>query len=782
MIRILSIRGVTWVVFVISLFATAVVCRQAWRRQADLAQVRFTIEQARFGADAEHFRNTMKERLFRYVQILQGTGGLFAASQAVEFGEFSAYVDSLELKVKYPGIKAVGYIEKVEHANGEGFMRDAGHAAGEPQRPFRIWPAGDRQEYLVLRFVEPLVTETNHSALGYDLGSEPVRRTAAMAACDNATATLSANLELVQAPGQPAAILFLPIYQQGVEPATKDERRASLQGWVSVGFLIEDMMQGVQQLINGDLGYEIFDGTAPSPDQLLCRSDFNEPLTAADPLTQTTTETVFGHPWTVRLHTPSAATHGSGMLSVGLVGTGGLCMSLLIFGVAHSMATTGRRAVELATGMTTEIRRQEEALRASEERLGMIIEGSNDGVWDWNVTTGEVYFSPRWKSMLGYDDHEIENNFTAWEALLHPDEKARALRVLNDYFGGKAPVYQLEHRLRHNDGSYRWILARGVVSRDPHGRPLRMAGSHVDLTDLKQAEWELRQANEELHSSQIQLRATLDELRNSHQELERTQLELIQAAKLESVGTLAAGVAHEVKNPLQIMVMGLDYLDLRFNSADETTHTTLNDMRDAVMRADAISRELLQFSKATGFSPIPSDLEGVLERSLWLIRADFNNPRVTLIKNLTGNLPLVLVDIQKIQQVFINLTLNALQAMDHEGILTISTACGRLERFLPSRPAINAGLQPADEVVVLRLVDTGPGIPAANLPQIFDPFFTTKGVGSGTGLGLSVVKKIIDLHGAVIHFQNAAQGGLEVTLAFAAGPQSADRAIFAEAI
>jgi PAS domain S-box-containing protein len=724
----------------------------------------------------------MKERLFRYVQILQGTGGLFAASESVEPGEFSAYVGSLELDRQYRAIRAVGYIEVVEHARRDDFMREVGHDAGDPQRPFRIWPAGDRRDYLVLRFVEPL-DEANRPALGFDLGSEPVRRAAAMTACDNATATLSAKLELVQAPGEAGAILFLPIYRKDGGPATPEERWASLQGWVSVAFLVEDMMKDVHQLTKSELDYEVFEGNAPLPDQLLCRNNFQEPLTAAGRLTRTTTWTDFEHSWTVRVRAPAMAGRGSGILSVGLLGTGGFCISLLIFGVTHSMATTGRRAVELATGMTTELRRQEEALRASEERLGMIIKGSNDGVWDWNIPTGDVYFSPRWKSMLGYEDHEIENNFTAWEALLHPDDKERALRVLNDYFGGKTPVYQLEHRLRHKDGNYRWILARGVVSRDPGGRPLRMAGSHVDLTHLKQAEQELRQANEELQSSQTRLRATLDELRSSHQELEKTQLELIQAAKLESVGTLAAGVAHEVKNPLQIMLMGLDYLDLRFDSVDETTRLTLNDMRDAVMRADAISKELLQFSKATEFSPVHSDLNTVLERSLWLIRADFNKPRVTLIKNLAGNLPPVLVDIPKIQQVIINLTLNALQAMDHAGALTISTASGRLERFLPSRAGTNCPLQSTDEVVVLRLVDTGPGIPAANLARIFDPFFTTKGVGSGTGLGLSVVKKIIDLHGGVIHFQNADPGGLEVTLAFAAVSQpAADPAALAAAI
>jgi signal transduction histidine kinase len=129
------------------------------------------------------------------------------------------------------------------------------------------------------------------------------------------------------------------------------------------------------------------------------------------------------------------------------------------------------------------------------------------------------------------------------------------------------------------------------------------------------------------------------------------------------------------------------------------------------------------------------------------------------------------IDTPKIQQVLINLIINAMQAMDHDGTLTITTAGGRLGRLLPPHFQSACPLQPDDPVVILKLKDTGPGIPKDQLQRIFDPFFTTKAVGAGTGLGLSVVKKIIDLHNAFIHFRNSPHGGLEVTLAFAAIPQ-----------
>lgn len=761
MIRTLSIRGAAALVFMLGLFATALICQQAWlgRREA---------QKAKFDSDAAILKNALLERLHRHAQVLQGMRGLFAASREVEEPEFKAYISSLRAEPGFPGILALGFIEMVAHGQREEFLRKAVRTDG---KSLQIRPGGARADYLVVRFVEPM--ESNHEALGFDIGSESARRNAAMDACDSSEARLTARIELVQAPGKPGAILLEPVYRGGTVPNSIDERRMRLQGWVYAAFVMEDMMDGVRQLTNSHLEYEIHDGSTPSAENLLCRGGLGLPPALDGGLEQNSDLVVFGRPWNVRIRSPGGSSGDQGILPVGILAGGGICMSLLIFGVVHSMATTSKRACSLAEVMTEELRQQKESLLASEERLAMVIKGSNDGIWDWDVITNEVYFSPRWKSMLGYEDDEIENNFNAWESLLHPDDRDRARLMVSGYFEGKIPSYQLEHRLRHKDGSYRCILARGVALRDASGRPLRMAGSHMDLTGLKQAEQELRRANLELQESQSHLQSALADLNRSHKKLEQTQIELIQAAKLESVGTLAAGVAHEVKNPLQIIIMGLDFLDWRLHDGEETIRTTLSDMRDAAMRADSISRELLHFSSSTRFMPGPADLDSVIERSLLLLRTDINHAGVTVIKQLSGKLPPVSIDAQKVQQVLINLIVNALQAMNHRGTLTISSASGRLGRLLPPRLQATCPIPPDDPCVILRLHDTGPGIPEDQLPRIFDPFFTTKPVGSGTGLGLSVVKRIIDLHHGFIHFRNSPHGGMEVILAFAATNQTA---------
>jgi PAS domain S-box-containing protein len=151
---------------------------------------------------------------------------------------------------------------------------------------------------------------------------------------------------------------------------------------------------------------------------------------------------------------------------------------------------------------TIKRRRAEESLRESEERFDLAVRGTDAGIWDWNLVTNEVFYSPRWKSMLGYDEDEIRNDYVEWEARLHPDDRERALTTVQEYLEAKTPDYELEHRLRHKDGSYRWILARGAIVRDEHGKPYRMVGSHLDVTDRKRSQQALREREGQLIAAQ----------------------------------------------------------------------------------------------------------------------------------------------------------------------------------------------------------------------------------------------------------------------------------------
>ncbi|MBE8985864.1 GAF domain-containing protein [Nostoc sp. LEGE 12450] len=143
----------------------------------------------------------------------------------------------------------------------------------------------------------------------------------------------------------------------------------------------------------------------------------------------------------------------------------------------------------------TERRRTAEALRESEERWQLALHGNNDGIWDWNLKTNEVFFSTRWKEMLGYKDHEVSNGWDEWKKLIHPDERDWVLQAFQDHFAKKTPFYVCEYRVQCQDGSYKWILDRGQALWDALGDIVRMVGSYTDITDRKRADEELKRQN-----------------------------------------------------------------------------------------------------------------------------------------------------------------------------------------------------------------------------------------------------------------------------------------------
>lgn len=143
----------------------------------------------------------------------------------------------------------------------------------------------------------------------------------------------------------------------------------------------------------------------------------------------------------------------------------------------------------------TERRRTAEALRESEERWQLALHGNNDGIWDWNLKTNEVFFSTRWKEILGYKDHEVSNHWDEWTKRIHPDERDWVLQAFQNHFAKKTPFYVCEYRVQCQDGSYKWILDRGQALWDALGDIVRMVGSYTDITDRKRADEELKQQN-----------------------------------------------------------------------------------------------------------------------------------------------------------------------------------------------------------------------------------------------------------------------------------------------
>lgn len=164
-------------------------------------------------------------------------------------------------------------------------------------------------------------------------------------------------------------------------------------------------------------------------------------------------------------------------------------------------------------------------METNQKRFDLVIRGTNDGIWDWYIPSNQVYFSPRWKAMLGYEDHEIRNDFAEFESRLHPDDHDRMMQAVGNYLEGKEQTFEHEFRMKHKDGSYRWILVRASLARDAHGAPLRMAGSHTDITARKEAE-----ARSARQSAQLQAIAEINTqmlAMNQSEEMRQTAVSLI---------------------------------------------------------------------------------------------------------------------------------------------------------------------------------------------------------------------------------------------------------------
>ena len=354
----------------------------------------------------------------------------------------------------------------------------------------------------------------------------------------------------------------------------------------------------------------------------------------------------------------------------------------------------------------TERKQAEAALRESEERLRLALEGADLGTWDWNVETGEITINERWARMLGYCREEIEPHLRAWEALVHPEDMPGVRHVVETHLEGRTPFYETEHRIRHKSGEWIWVLDRGrVISRDAAGKPLRAAGTHLDVTERK-----------------------------------RLEAQLLQAQKMEAVGQLAGGVAHDFNNLLAAMMLQLGLLrgDL---PQDAGVQAALGDLEALATQAANLTRQLLLFGRRSVMEIRPLELNALVHQLLKMLRRllgehiqiDFQSQESPLGIEADGAM---------INQVLMNLAVNARDAMPKGGRLLIQTA---LDEF-GTDPATAMPGRPAGRFVRLSVTDTGCGMSPSTLQHVFEPFFTTKEVGKGTGLGLATVYGIIKQH------------------------------------
>lgn len=381
------------------------------------------------------------------------------------------------------------------------------------------------------------------------------------------------------------------------------------------------------------------------------------------------------------------------------------------------------------------------ALKESEQKFSEIVDNINDVFFQLSTRGVFQYVSPAAEKLFGYDTEKIIGNHI--RKTTPTGELVKILEIIRKVSEGKT-IEGLE---------LNQINAKGViVHTEINAVPLKRGEKIVAIVGI------MRNISER-KKSEIRLQAAYDKLKS-------TQSQLIQAEKLKVVGAMASGVAHEVKNPLGIIMQAVNFLEAEVSSSNnEQFLSVINMIKEAIKRADNIICGMLDFSRPAPLKLKPDDLNAVIHRSLGLINKQMTLKSTKTSLRLEENLPQVIIDSNQMQQVFINIMLNALQAMPNGGQLFLRTFTKKLtenEGIVGRRKTdlFSAG----DTVVVCESEDTGQGIPKDKLDKIFDPFFTTKPPGQGTGLGLAIIRTIIEKHRGIINIESEEGKGTKVTV------------------
>jgi PAS domain S-box-containing protein len=374
-------------------------------------------------------------------------------------------------------------------------------------------------------------------------------------------------------------------------------------------------------------------------------------------------------------------------------------------------------------------------LHESEERLTLAVKGSEIGFWDWFVVEGTIVLSHEWKAMLGYRDEEIVDNPDAWHSRIHPEDMDRSLQLVADHMAGKTETYENLHRLRHKDGNYVWIMARGRALRDEKGQARRFVGTHLDISRQKALEERLREAEE------LQRQA-------------RQQAESSNQAK----SIFVASMSHEIRTPMNGVIGMLQLLqDTTLSPAQSSLVTIAEQSATALLN---IIGDILDISKVEAgkveIQQKPFDLQVLVKNVIELMCHRAEAKDILLECHMPEQREcIVLGDEGRLRQVLINLIGNAIKFTDRGSVkLVVEKGRGAINRHSFS----------------FRITDTGIGISTQALEHLFEPFNqgdahdngrTNTGTNTGTGLGLAISQSIVRLMGGDITVASVKGAGAE---------------------
>jgi PAS domain S-box-containing protein len=374
-----------------------------------------------------------------------------------------------------------------------------------------------------------------------------------------------------------------------------------------------------------------------------------------------------------------------------------------VFWVEARVATvqkfeTGRFRWAVISRDITQRKKDEEAIRVSEERFRLLADATNDVIWDLDIKSGVAWWNAALTTHYGHTPASIPSAVDDWKYLVHPDDRARVVERLSQVTSENKALWTDEYRFQRGDGSFATVASRAFIVRDEHGVPTRMLGSIADVTQRLEMQERLRRAQ-----------------------------------RLEAVGQLTGGIAHDFNNLLTV-ILGCAEMLTESLAGDPESLVLAELTAGAAERGAELTQRLLAFGRRQTLEPqvvdinkLVAEMDGLLRRSL---RGD-----IDIVMSLSSTMWSASVDPAQFENAILNLAINARDAMPEGGRLTIETK----NVFLDADYAGNHEEVIPGQYVMLSVSDTGTGMSAEVLGRAFEPFFTTKEVGKGSGLGLSMI-------------------------------------------
>ncbi|WP_286785290.1 MULTISPECIES: sensor domain-containing diguanylate cyclase [Pseudomonas] len=452
--------------------------------------------QERFELAAVERASLARERLIDQTKRLDALRRFFVFSEDVDRRSFEGYSEPLLndtfALTWYPRIEASARDAFEAAVRQDGVADFRIRELADPEGDdLALRPAGERAEYF------PLLYSVSHQAprrpLGFDLLSYgSLQPLLDRARTENRT-IISESIALFgsRRPQDRGLLIFAPVYN-----ATPISPSGALQGYVGALVSLQSLMEsGISDKSRHNLMVELLDVTGDSP-QSLYRS---EDLAARSDMRYALQFPLDNRLFELRIQPTDLFMQANQSPLVIWVVLFGIVLTLLISAFLYSLVNQRQRALALVTERTADLRAREQELAASERRWSFALDGSGDGVWDWDMRTDTMFFSGAWKSGLGYAEEDIGNSLDEWSKRVHPDDLPRALNTLQRHFDGELPSYLCEYRMQRRDGTWAWILDRGkVVERDAEGKATRAIGTHSDVSWRKAAELELARAHGQL--------------------------------------------------------------------------------------------------------------------------------------------------------------------------------------------------------------------------------------------------------------------------------------------